>query len=264
MKAGLVSITFRQLSVEKIVRIVSEAGLEGVEWGGDVHVPHGDIKRAGEVKRMTSDSGLETSAYGSYYKFQEHNRDSATKGPEMEAVLDSAEALGAPSIRIWAGEIGAAEASDSWWGTVVEKTKEFAHHASRRGMRIDFEFHSNTLTDTNESTKKLLEDISHPGVQTLWQPSLGVSKKTQLEGLKMLQNVISNIHCFYWGPGGWLDKRLLVEGHSVWSDYLAILRQTGRERWISLEFVKDNAIENFMHDAQTLKRWLAAGNRDFQ
>ena len=101
MKAGLVSITFRQLSAEKIISLVSEADLDGIEWGGDVHVPHGDVKRADQVKRMTLDSGLNISAFGSYYKFQEHNPDSAAKGPRMEAVLDTAEALGTPSIRIW-------------------------------------------------------------------------------------------------------------------------------------------------------------------
>ena len=79
MKAGLVSITFRQLSAEKIVGLVSAAGLQGIEWGGDIHVPHGDVKRAEEVKRMTLDSGLEVSAYGSYYKFQEYNPDSASQ-----------------------------------------------------------------------------------------------------------------------------------------------------------------------------------------
>ncbi len=261
IKTGLVSISFRQQSVENLVKLVSEVGLEGIEWGGDVHVPHGDVKRAEQVKRMTFDSGLKVSAYGSYYKFQEYNPDSRTKGPEMEAVLNTAEALGAPAIRIWAGETSAADASDSWWRTIVEKTKEFADHASRRGIRIDFEFHSDTLTDTNESTKKLLADINHPEVKTLWQPYLSVSHVYRLEGIRMLLDAISNIHCNYFAQDPWPHMHVLEEGKSEWMDYLNILQKSGTERWVSIEHVKNHAVENFAGDAKTLKHWVAEMNQ---
>ena len=34
---GLVSVSFRQLSPDRIAELVSECGLSGVEWGADVH-----------------------------------------------------------------------------------------------------------------------------------------------------------------------------------------------------------------------------------
>ena len=43
---GLVSVTFRKLEPAEIVDLVKQAGLQGIEWGGDIHVPHGDIQRA--------------------------------------------------------------------------------------------------------------------------------------------------------------------------------------------------------------------------
>jgi len=64
---GLVSITFRKLSPEQIIELVRKAGLSGIEWGGDIHVPHGDIARAKEVKSMTKEAGLRVAVYGSYY-----------------------------------------------------------------------------------------------------------------------------------------------------------------------------------------------------
>ena len=36
---GLVSITFRDKSVEEIIRAVSECGLHYIEWGSDVQAP---------------------------------------------------------------------------------------------------------------------------------------------------------------------------------------------------------------------------------
>ena len=65
---GLVSITFRRLSPREIVKLVKKSGLEGIEWGGDVHVPHGDLSVAREVATMTQEEGLVVAAYGSYYR----------------------------------------------------------------------------------------------------------------------------------------------------------------------------------------------------
>jgi len=59
---GLVSVTFRQLTVPEIGELATECGLQAVEWGGDVHVPPGDFaaahsgnhQRSNESSRMTS------------------------------------------------------------------------------------------------------------------------------------------------------------------------------------------------------------------
>jgi len=44
IKIGLVSISFRDLFPKQIVDMVAEVGLDAIEWGGDVHVPHGDSR----------------------------------------------------------------------------------------------------------------------------------------------------------------------------------------------------------------------------
>ena len=68
---GLVSISFRNLCPEEIIDITKESGLLGIEWGGDLHVPHGDVPVAAEVGSKTREAGLEVSSYGSYYRFAE-------------------------------------------------------------------------------------------------------------------------------------------------------------------------------------------------
>lgn len=44
--SGLVSVSFRDLDDDRIVELCARAGLQGIEWRGDVHQPHGDTKRA--------------------------------------------------------------------------------------------------------------------------------------------------------------------------------------------------------------------------
>ncbi len=65
---GLVSVSFRSLTCEKIIEIAKKAGLRSVEWGGDIHVPAGDAAKAAEVYQKTADAGLTVAAYGSYFK----------------------------------------------------------------------------------------------------------------------------------------------------------------------------------------------------
>ena len=68
MKTGLVSITFRKKKPEEIVALAAKGGLEGIEWGGDVHVPHGDMAAAKNARLLTTGAGIEVAAYGSYYR----------------------------------------------------------------------------------------------------------------------------------------------------------------------------------------------------
>ena len=66
IKAGICSITFRRKNPDEIVRLAEQAGLDAIEWGGDVHVPAGDTAVARRVGQITLDAGLSVSSYGSY------------------------------------------------------------------------------------------------------------------------------------------------------------------------------------------------------
>ncbi len=39
---GLVSVTYRALPPAEIIALTAAAGLKGIEWAGDVHVPPND------------------------------------------------------------------------------------------------------------------------------------------------------------------------------------------------------------------------------
>ena len=67
---GLVSVTFRQLAPREIVQLAAAAGLRGIEWGGDIHVPHGDLQAARAVRDITAAAGLQVLAYGSYFRLE--------------------------------------------------------------------------------------------------------------------------------------------------------------------------------------------------
>src|SRR3954470_14190851 len=105
MRPGLCSVTLRRLGVEDVVRVAAEAGLEAIEWGGDVHVPPGDDAAADAARAAGEAAGVAVASYGSYFRAGDDPLEA------FAAVRDTAERLGAPRIRIWAGSAGSAGAA---------------------------------------------------------------------------------------------------------------------------------------------------------
>ena len=259
MKTGICSITFRALSIEELVALVAKAGLDAVEWGGDVHVPHGDLDAASRAKRATLDAGLEVSSYGSYYSPLD-----ADGAPEaFEPVLESTLALGTDTIRIWAGKHGSESVTVDYRKRLIEQTREVATLAEKQGVKLAFEFHVRTLMDTNESALQLLEDIDHPNVYSYWQPPYWRKDHDyRLQGLEQLGGQCSNLHVFQWdfdgsGEQSWEDSvtRLpLSTGADEWSRYLSAVPND--DCYALLEFIRNDSTEQFLEDAAELNRWV--------
>jgi len=245
---GLVSITFRPLDPQEVIRLVKQAGLQCIEWGGDVHVPHGNTARAREVGQWTREAGLMVSAYGSYYRVGE------TTLP-FEQVLASAVALGAPTIRVWVGTKGSADCSSAEREGIIADALRVAGLAARSGITISLEYHANTLTDTRSSVQTLLTELAHPNIEFLWQPSNGEPFDACAERLLEILPRVRNFHVFHWWPTA-AERRPLIEGADRWQSYIEIARETGRDIDCLLEFVAGDLPEQFLADAAVLRRLL--------
>ena len=255
---GLVSITFRKLSPREIVGLVTESGLQGIEWGGDVHVPHGNVERARQVRAMTEDAGLRVSAYGSYYRVGHQ------EPCPFEDVLKSTVALGTTIVRVWAGKTGTDGADDAYWGLVVEDSRRIGDLAADAGVTVVFEYHGGTLTDTNASARRLLERVGRKNVQSYWQPPRGASIETCLEGLDLIMPWLTHVHVFSWrepeqrGPAIRLP---LAEGEHAWSHFLPKIASSKRDCFAEIEFVRGDDPAQFLEDASALKQWLSRANQ---
>ena len=250
--SGLVSVTFRKLAPAEVVALVREAGLKGIEWGGDLHVPHGDIARAREVSELTHEAGLAVAAYGSYYRAghsEEH-------GLPFQQVLDTALELNAPLIRVWAGTVGSDSADDNIRWRVAADLRRIADQAAKAGVRVATEFHGGTLTDTNDSANQLLVEADHANLHTYWQPLMGMDDATCLGGLELLAPRLSHLHVYHWQTVQ--DRRPLAEGTARWQKFLAQVKRLPGDRYAMLEFVTDDQPDNFRRDAATLREWLQA------
>lgn len=248
LHTGLVSVTFRKLSVPEIIALVKQAGLEGLEWGGDIHVPPGDLVNAQSVRQKTLEAGLQVAAYGSYYRL-------GTGQLPFESVLETAVALGAPTIRVWAGTVGSRAADSAVWREVVRDGQRSAELASAAGISLSLEFHPDTLTDTSQSTVRLLKEIDRPTVFSYWQPPPDGTRETNSQGLAEILPWLGNVHVFHWVPQ--YERHPLVEGAADWETYLRLICGNPKKRFLMLEFVQNDAEQAFLQDAQVLSGWLS-------
>ena len=121
--AGLCSVSFRALPAGEVLRLAAEAGLACIEWGGDVHAPPSlgpdALCALGDATRS---AGLAVASYGSYHRL------GVSDPADLPAVLAAAKALGAPTVRVWAGGKGTAEA------TAAERAA--VHAAAREAVAL--------------------------------------------------------------------------------------------------------------------------------
>lgn len=248
IRPGLCSVTFRALAPERIVALAARAGLAAIEWGGDRHVPAGDVARAAAVARMTSGEGLAVASYGSYFR-----SDGETP---IEAVLDSAEALGAARVRVWAGSRGSAESSPADRARTVAHLQGAASAAEARGLSLALELHAGTLTDTAASTLRLLDEVDSTALSTYWQPAVGATDDAVLADQRVLAERTSALHVFSWWPGE--ERRPLRAREALWRRvFSAAASAAAPPRDALLEFVPDDDPELLAGEADALREYLS-------
>jgi len=252
LPASLASITFRKLKVEEVIALARRCYLDAIEWGGDKHVVAGDQAFALKVRQLTLQAGLKIGPYGSYDRID----------GDFSPVLETAVALGATMVRIWAGERSSAKMTTAQRKSLVARLRERCAQAAVRGVEIGLEYHENTLTDTLDSALQLAREVDHPSLRLNWQPRAKTAFAENLRQLQALLPLLAQVHLFHWGPLGYRDRLSLEDGRQDWRRYLAeIARYQERKPRkqvpaITFEFVRGDEPDALVEDAATLRKIL--------
>jgi len=143
------SISNGEMQVGEWMDFAVELGLDGVECAPPMIHPLGPVSAA-EFRKLADDRGLAVSNYTGYSDFTypdplERVREIASAFNNIQIALT----LGAPSMRLLAGqnrpEVDHAEAL----GWVVEAIGQVADQARREGVRVNVENHTKAFTWTN-------------------------------------------------------------------------------------------------------------------
>lgn len=247
---GLVSITFRPLTKSEIGALMEECDLHAVEWGGDVHVPSGSPQDIADACSISAEHGIRTVAYGSYYKAWEETEQSRAA---IRQDIGCARALGAKTIRIWAGQKGSADITAAERANVVRELQDACDAAKDSGLTVSLECHNWTLTDDCDSSLRLIDEVARENLRLYWQPNQFRDDVYNLDALKRTLPYITNVHVFSWEGK---EHFPLAKHETLWRQYIDVLASSGKDHNLLLEFMYNNQPEQLKTDSAVLHGWL--------
>ena len=244
-ETGLVSVSFRGESPERILQEMVAADLKYIEWGSDVHAPCDDADRLQEIVKLQEQYGIACCSYGTYFRL------CVTPIEELPKYINAAKTLGTTILRLWVGD------KSSWLWTEEEKaclfeqSRKAAQMAQQAGVTLCMECHRNTFTETQEAAMELMEAVDSPAFIMYWQPHSTNTREKNVEYIRHLRDYVTHIHSYYWKG---TEKHTLADGVEEWQTYL---REFSGDHKVLLEFMPDGRIESLQQEAEILKQIIA-------
>lgn len=247
--SGLVSISFRDLSIEEIFDLCRQNHLEFIEWGGDVHCKAGDGHAIEKIRRLSKEYSIKACAYGSYYRVGV-----SMEEMDFDVIADTAKEIGADIIRVWAYNKGSAQVSDEEYRVFLEDLVRICGIAAKKDIKISLECHNNTLTDHYDSALRLINDADCYNLTMYWQPNQHKSYEYNLKSAVVLSKYITNVHVFNWRGNTRLS---LNDGIREWRSYRDIIEKcTQHHHRYLLEFMPSNSTKEMPFECNALDKIL--------
>ena len=247
-KLGLCSVTFRDKSVEEIIELSAKEGLEGIEWGADVHVkPDTSASRVKKIVALCRKNKLAIPSYGSYFNVLDH------QPKDFAPILETAALLGAVTIRVWAGWVLPKDMNEEQFKKITSTSREIAGMAAAKKIKVAFEFHDNTPTEGADGLLKVLKGAGHPNLCTYWQLIRPTDTAWNLDNLERVYSKLTNVHV----QANDGEKSLPLEDfRDTWKEVLSRLKKKGFDGWLFFEFNKDNSVKQLAADIKMIKKLM--------
>lgn len=255
---GLCSVTFRDLSYPAILNLCMQAGIEAIEWSAESHAPPGVYRLASDIQQACAERNIRIASLGSYHCVN------GRSAQAFEVLVETARKLGAPNIRVWAGERGksSTDTSASERRNIVADFKAISQMARDANITVAIEYHRLTLADAALQVIDLINDVQADNLFSYWQRLPGVDLSRAIEEVGTLGDRLVNIHVFNWDEVG--ARHPLHEAEEFWRPLLHVaksLKLRTATPSAMLEFVKGDDPVQFAADAALLRAMLASDSR---
>ncbi len=245
-KLGLVSISFRSLTVDQIIDLTKEAGLEAIEWGSDVHAPCDDVENLKRIVEKQAEKGLCCSSYGTYFTLGVDDIEGLKK------YILAAKVLQTRILRLWCGRKDYQHWTDEEKTHLIGQAKLAAKMAEEADVILCMECHGGTFVNCVEGALDLMESVDSPHFKMYWQPSSFQDLSVNCEYAERIASYVTHLHVFYWQGR---VRYSLAEGVNEWRKYLSYF---DTDRTLLLEFVPDDKPESLKTEAEALRHLVSS------
>ena len=198
---GLVSISFRDYSPERIMAEAAKCNLQSIEWGSDIHAPCHDMDRLKNLALLQKQHGISCCSYGTYFRLGYSSLE------ELPQYIHAAKILGTKILRIWAGRKKASDCTAEERVFFLDQCKKAAAVAQAHDVILCLECHRRSYTETREGALELMEAVNSPHFRMYWQPNPDISVEENISYIRALREYRSE------------ERRVGKECRSRWSPY---------------------------------------------
>ena len=241
---GLCSVTFRKKSAAQVIEIAKKAGIEYIEWGGDVHVTN--IEEARLVKSVCDNEGIKISSYGSYFNCIDYDE------KKWIQVCEIAKKMNAASVRVWLGRKNSEVTSDDEYQRLAENTGKMCDIAKKYGLIVCPECHDNTFNNNTDAFLKIAAEMKKDNFKTYFQ-SRYFRMEYDLDRIDRTFDYIKDVHVSYRDLKR--EQRFRKKDRNYLDTLLKKLESKNFGGIVMVEFVSRDSEAVFMRDAAKLKSY---------
>ncbi len=192
------------------------------------------------LKQKMDVLGITAYVVGAYIDFHHTGKDDDAMNNLIDKLIEVAVKLNTKIFKIKPGGQPSADVDDDMWNLSVSKIKKLAKKLANNGIMLSMETHAYSLCDTEESTIRLMKDLSDvKNVGICYQPfDAQTTKEAMATFTEMLPHII-HIHLqnlpdsnaettTFLETGGWMNYTLL----------LPHIKNSGFDNIICLEFTE--------------------------
>lgn len=249
IRLGLASGAIFGISAEQVVETAVRAGLDGIEWASDAHLPYGDLKSAERLMLLTLRANLSPLGYATLFRVNGHSREA------FDSVIETARRLQAPLVRVFAGHGPRDRLDEAGRAAFVDAARSAADVAGKAGITLCFRVNRNTLFDSYASAVSFLARIDHPFARMSWEPGACFD-----DSMRQFTQFPVHVPVIYARPFAEdFSRPMLREKEEDWILYLDALEEQAESHdmahYVVICTVKDDDKANLAADVDLLRKW---------
>jgi sugar phosphate isomerase/epimerase len=154
--------TAKQMDDLKFIELCSMLQLDGVDFnmGSFTSLDRDHLKK---IKKTCLERGLSIACIGISNDFGRPAEEQETVLKQVREGIDTAQFLGAPLVRLFAGYVRGGQTREAVWKRTVTGLKQAAAYGEKAGVIVGLQNHNHTnITSTGDDVLQLLKDVDHP------------------------------------------------------------------------------------------------------
>jgi sugar phosphate isomerase/epimerase len=168
MRLCCLSLSFRpefasgQMDDLKFIDLCAQLELDGVDFNlSSFRSLEQDHLR--KVKKACLERGLSLACLGVSNDFGRPAEGQEAILKQVRQGIDTAQFLGVPVVRLFAGSVGAGQTKEAVWRRAVEGLRRAAEYGEKAGVLVGLQNHNHrNIAATGEDVVRLLEEVKHP------------------------------------------------------------------------------------------------------